>query len=174
LAAESQADEFFNDLVRLHQERWKTEGKPGCFAAPRFTEFHRSLVADWLPGQKAVLARLSIEGKAVAVLYGFVTGSKFDFYQSGVDMSGSARLRSPGSLAHLLLMRALADRGITCYDFLRGSSSYKERLATGENRLVSLQAWRPSLRAEIYGSLRLLGRTLRKGLRWLRPNQPGR
>jgi CelD/BcsL family acetyltransferase involved in cellulose biosynthesis len=119
LADAPQADEFFDDLVRLHQERWAAQGKPGCFAAPRFTEFHRALVGGWLPHGRAVLARLSTAGRPAAVLYGFVTGSKFDFYQSGVRMDAPG-LRSPGNQAHLLLMRALAGRGIGWYDFLRG------------------------------------------------------
>ena len=75
----------------------------------------------------------------VAVLYGFVNGSRFDFYQSGVRRDVTGRLRSPGNLAHLRLMQTLAERGVTAYDFLHGISSYKERLATRENQLVGVQ-----------------------------------
>lgn len=38
-------------------------------------------------------------------IYGFVTRSKFDFYQSGMKTIQSGPLRSPGPVAHLLLMR---------------------------------------------------------------------
>jgi CelD/BcsL family acetyltransferase involved in cellulose biosynthesis len=155
-----QVGRAFDDLVRLHQERWTANGRPGVFAAPRFAEFHRNLIREWLPGARAVLARLSLEGEAVAVLYGFVTGEKFDFYQSGVRREAAGSLRSPGNLAHLLLMRALSDRGVTAYDFLQRSASNKERLATRENRLVGLQIWRPTLRAAIYRSARLAERVV--------------
>jgi len=36
-----QAEEFFGQLVRLHQKRWNSRGKPACFAAPRIFEAHR-------------------------------------------------------------------------------------------------------------------------------------
>lgn len=163
-----QACGAFDDLVGLHQARWIAEGQPGVFAAPRFTAFHRELVQEWLPGGRAVLARLSVGGRPVVVLYGFISGARFEFYQSGVRRDGAEQLRSPGTLAHLLLMQTLANRGITAYDFLRADpSSYKERLATRENRLVGLRVWRPSVRGATYRSARLAGRVARRGVRLL-------
>jgi CelD/BcsL family acetyltransferase involved in cellulose biosynthesis len=108
---------------------------------------------------------MSLAGNPVAVLYGFVTGQKFDFYQSGVRREINGPLRSPGNLAHLLLMRALTERGVTAYDFLRGSSSYKLRLATRENQLVGIRIWRPTLRAASYRLIQLVGRVVGKGPR---------
>jgi CelD/BcsL family acetyltransferase involved in cellulose biosynthesis len=157
-----QAAGAFDDLMRLHQERWTLDGKPGVFAAPQFIEFHRHLIGEWLPCGRAVLARLSLAGDPVAVLYGFVTGQKFDFYQSGVRRETAGPLRSPGNLAHLLLMRALTERGVTAYDFLRGSSSYKQRLATRENQLVGVRIWRQTLRAAAYRMAQLTGRVVTK------------
>jgi CelD/BcsL family acetyltransferase involved in cellulose biosynthesis len=69
-------------------------------------------------------------------------------------------LRSPGNLAHLLLMKELCVRGVRCYDFLSGAASYKDRLATGENRLVLLQCWRPTLRAIAHRTSRAVGRAV--------------
>ena len=71
-------------------------------------------------------------------------------------------LRSPGNLAHLLLMKALVERGVTTYDFLRGASSYKERLATGENRLVGIRAWRNSPRVAAFRAAQLARKIGRK------------
>jgi CelD/BcsL family acetyltransferase involved in cellulose biosynthesis len=172
IAAADQAMDAFDDLVRLHQARWTAVGKPGVFAAPRFAAFHRNIVQQWLPTGRAVLARLLIAGTPVAVLYGFVTGSRFDFYQSGVTADGSGRLRSPGQLAHLLLMQALAEQGITAYDFLRGTSSYKTRLATRENRLIGVRVWRPTLRGSTGRSVAFAARVTRRGLQLLSPARP--
>jgi CelD/BcsL family acetyltransferase involved in cellulose biosynthesis len=110
-----------------------------------------------VPPGRAVVARLSLASEAVAVLYGFVTEGKFDFYQSGVR-TGNTGLRSPGNLSHLLLMRALAERGVTAYDFLQGAASYKRRLATRENRLVGIEAWRPNARTAAHRLMRMIGR----------------
>ena len=155
----------FEDLVRLHQARWTAEGSPGVFSAPKFVAFHRNLLGTWLPSGRAVLATLGLGGDTVAVLYGFITGTKFDFYQSGVrfDSAGS-ELSSPGTLAHLLLMKALAARGTTAYDFLRGPSAHKERHATGATALVGVRAWRPTVAAGLYRTANLAGRVVRKGL----------
>jgi CelD/BcsL family acetyltransferase involved in cellulose biosynthesis len=159
LATPATATSFFDDLVRLHQERWTALGKPGCFAAGRFTAFHRSLVDLWIGDGRAVLARLVLDGQAIAALYGFVTRSKFDFYQSGVKTQESGPLRSPGVLGHLLLMRVLCDRGVTRVDFLRGGSEYKERLATHRHlELFSLELWRSTSRATAYQAARSMAK----------------
>src|SRR5262249_29527634 len=141
---------FFDDLVRLHQARWTAEGKPGCFAAPRFTEFHRCLIRAWLPQGRAVLARLSQGRQVYAVLYGFVTRTKFDFYQSGVKRTETGPFESPGTTANLLLMSRLVERGVTQYDFLRGSSTYKQKLATEDRQLVSPRCQRSTLRDAVF------------------------
>ena len=164
VGSEQASEEVFGDLVRLHQTRWTSEGKPGVFASPRFVEFHRRMIGQWLPVGRVVLARLSLSGAAVTVLYGFVTRQKFDFYQSGVAKD-SKELRSPGNLAHLLLMRMMAERGLKEYDFLRGSSSYKQRLSTLENKLVGIEIWRPTLRSAGSRSLEIARRLLAKGQR---------
>lgn len=162
------ADEFFDDLVRLHQQRWLARGKPGCFAAKKFLAFHRLLVEQWIGSGQALLARLSRNGRPVAVLYGFILGAKFDFYQSGVLTTDDA-LRSPGNLAHLILMRNLSQRGINRYDFLRGSSNYKERLATETAQLSGLRMWNTGLRASLLRSSRAAGAASRKALKWISP-----
>jgi CelD/BcsL family acetyltransferase involved in cellulose biosynthesis len=163
-----QAAGAFDDLVRLHQDRWTSDGKPGVFAAARFTEFHRNLVQQWLPSGRAVLARLSLTGVPVAVVYGFVNGRKFDFYQLGTQRDTAASVHSPGILANLLLMRALAERGVTAYDFLRGAAAYKQRLATRENKLDGVRIWRPTLRAAVYRSSQLAARVFNQGQRFMR------
>jgi len=163
-----QAVGAFDDLVRLHQHRWSVHGKPGAFAALRFIEFHRMLIKDWLPGGRALLARLSLEGVPVAVVYGFLNRQKFDFYQLGVRREPSGPVHSPGILANLLLMRALAERGVTTYDFLRGSASYKQRLATRENQLIGVRIWRPTLRAAIHRSGQLAARLIGRGQRLMK------
>jgi CelD/BcsL family acetyltransferase involved in cellulose biosynthesis len=163
----------FEDLIRLHRERWQRQGKEGAFAAARFTQFHRSLVDELEPRGEAILARLSLAGRPVAVVYGFVTANKFDFYQSGVQMGEPGALHSPGNLAHLLLMRELCARGVIRYDFLRGSSQYKERLATEKTKMFSIQVWRPTPRSIAYRSTRFLARAaLRTFKRLSAPRKP--
>jgi CelD/BcsL family acetyltransferase involved in cellulose biosynthesis len=168
LASEATVDQFFGDLVRIHQEHWTSQGKPGCFASSRFLEFHQLLARQWIPAGHAVLARLTHEDQPVAVIYGFISGSKFDFYQSGTRRLPPGSLSSPGNLANLLLMKRLLDRGITRYDFLRGSSHYKERLSTESIRLFNLHVWRPTVRAAFYWTSLLVRKSPRRMIRGIR------
>ena len=162
-ATASNSDQFFDDLVRLHQERWANEGKAGCFAAARFTEFHRRLVRDLVPSGRAILARLSHGGQAYGVQYGFLCRSKFYNYLNGVKKTNSGPFHSPGTALTLLVMRALAGRGVTAYDYLReGTSSYKRSFATNANQLVELKVCRPSFNAFVFGAARLAARGIHK------------
>lgn len=161
IAGSEDIDSSFDDLVKLHQERWVAEGEAGCFAAPRFALFHRTLAHQWIPEGKALLASLSIGAQPIAAIYGFLAGSKFDFYQSGTQIERSP-LHSPGTLAHLLLMKHLCERGVTAYDFLRGSTRYKERLASERRPLISIETWRPSARTYGYRAFDFAKRIIRR------------
>jgi CelD/BcsL family acetyltransferase involved in cellulose biosynthesis len=61
-------------------------------------------------------------------------------------------------------MRELCGRGITRYDFLRGSSQYKAQLATEGVPLFMLQVWRPTVRATAYHAARIVGKAMRDAL----------
>jgi CelD/BcsL family acetyltransferase involved in cellulose biosynthesis len=143
--SEIETKQFFTELVRLHQARWTEAGKTGCFAAMRFLAFQRDLANRWVPAGKAVLARLRCKDETCAVIYGFISGGKHYFYQSGVAHT-SEHLKSPGITANLLLMEFLSRNGIVEYDFLRGDSAYKQWLSTKHVRLCQLRAVRPCLR----------------------------
>jgi CelD/BcsL family acetyltransferase involved in cellulose biosynthesis len=168
LATAVDADAFFDDLIAVHQERWNADGQPGCFAAPRFTEFHRQLIHEWVGPGRAVLARLSHAGKPCAILYGFVTGQRFELYQLGVRAAEGAAIHSPGTAANLLLMARLAERGIGCYDFLRGESAFKKSLTTERRTLVRLDCSKPTVRTAVDQIAHLARRGGRKVLRVLR------
>lgn len=162
LARPEQAESFFADLVALHQKRWTDDGKPGCFAAERFTRFHRALVHEWLPSGRAVLASLSSGGIPLAVLYGFVLNNRFELYQLGVDRDNTGVIHSPGTLANLLLMSRMADQGVVEYDFLRGQSGFKRSLTDTQRPLVAFRAHRAGLRPALTTVLERMAATKRK------------
>jgi CelD/BcsL family acetyltransferase involved in cellulose biosynthesis len=168
LATAADAGAFFDDLIAVHQERWNADGQPGCFAAPRFTEFHRELIHEWVGQGRAVLARLSHAGRPCAILYGFVTGQRFELYQLGVRAAEGAAIHSPGTAANLLLMARLVERGIGYYDFLRGESAFKKSLTTGRRTLVRLECRKPTVRTAVDQIAHLASRGGRKVLRALR------
>ncbi len=109
-----------------------------------------------------MLARLSQQGQAQVVLYGFVTGAKFDLYQLGVNPAARMLLHSPGTAATLLLMLTLVSRGVTHYDFLRGNSAFKKSLTTEQREVVCLRCRRLNARAVLDQIYRFSSWVLRK------------
>jgi CelD/BcsL family acetyltransferase involved in cellulose biosynthesis len=132
-----QVESFYGELVELHQARWHQLGQAGCFAAERFKAFHRSLSQQLLEAGDIVLARLSRAGKPIAVIHGYISGPRFEYYLAGTALD-EGDLKSPGIAAHLRLKMALIERGITEYDYLHGFARYKIQYATGSRDIFQM------------------------------------
>lgn len=169
------AEAYFSDLVRLHQGRWTGAGRHGCFASTRFTEFHRGLAVRGVPDGWAKLARLTLGGETAAVLYGFLAGNEFEFYQSGVILEDKKiAAKSPGTTIILMLMRHLAAEGVAAFDFLGGAAAYKQRLSTDQRIIERLQVIRPGIRVAAHAAGGLVRRASRKGLSYVFGNNGSR
>jgi hypothetical protein len=140
----AQALDIFEELCALHQADWEGRGGQGAFASPRFTAFHRDLIAKLAP-DSVVLFRVSAKSGTIGCLYGLVDGEDVLSYQAGIARSDDNRL-SHGLVAHVLCMAACADRGFRLYDLLAGDASYKRRLTTAEGTLVWARVRRPRAR----------------------------
>ena len=143
-----QALAIYDDLAELHQKRWEARGKPGCFAAPRFTEFHRRLI-EALGPERAILSVLRCDGQPVAANYGFLVGTKLDCYQAGTLAGPDVAVKSAGIAGYMHLIRDLAEEGVTCLDFLLGSAPHKERLCRPAGELMKLSASYPGFRSAL-------------------------
>jgi CelD/BcsL family acetyltransferase involved in cellulose biosynthesis len=140
------AAEAMEDLLRLHRLRWEPEG--GSYGIPPGSaeDFHREVAPllarrGWLK-----LWRLSLGGRAIAMIYGIELKGRFHYYQSGMDPAWAAR--SPGLV---LVGKTIEDayaRGLTDYDFLRGTEPHKLDWSSDRREVVALRAWAPGLRAE--------------------------
>ncbi len=138
--------EAIEDFLRLHHLRWDPQG--GSDGIPRgVTEsFHRDvarLLAErgWLR-----LYRLFVGERSVAAVYGIEVGGRFYYYQSGRDPAWAPR--SPGLV---LVARTVEDayaRGLTDYDFLRGSEPYKLDWAGNRRETCALRLRAPGLRSD--------------------------
>jgi len=141
-----QALAIYDALAELHQQRWEQRGKPGCFAAPRFAEFHRRLIVALGP-ERAVLSLLSLDGQPVAANYGFRVGNKIDCYQAGTQVDPDLAIKSPGIAGYMHLITDLAADGVTALDFLLGEAPHKDRLCQPRGELLRLTAAAPGVRA---------------------------
>ena len=147
VATEANINEFYDQLIDLHQARWALAGQPGCFASPLFSEFHRSLAQQLVPTQDAVVARLAHEGRPLAVIQGYRAGNKFDYYLAGTALdSENSPIKSPGIAAHLRLKSYLFDQGVTRYDYLLGYARNKAQYTTDEYPISRLVVERKGLK----------------------------
>ncbi|HEY6006584.1 MAG TPA: GNAT family N-acetyltransferase [Anaeromyxobacter sp.] len=143
--APAEAPAAMEDFLRLHRLRWAEEG--GSYGIPPgpAEEFHREVAAPLAERGWLRLYRLHLQEKAIAAVYGIEVGRRFFFYQSGWDPEWSAR--SPGIV---LVGRTVEDayaRGLTDYDFLRGTEPYKLDWAADRRETCTLRLCAPSLRA---------------------------
>jgi len=164
---------FFGQMVQLHRQRWTAAGKPGSFA-PRHAEFHGTLAERLVPRGEAVIARLSLGGNSLAIVFGYRVGYTLHCYQQGVVAQGIGRVRSPGTAGWLLLMRQLADDGVTLFDHQRGTSVFKERFRTGTRPLAEFKVVWPSSRLVVSRASEWTRRAAHKGYRLLCRAMPGR
>jgi CelD/BcsL family acetyltransferase involved in cellulose biosynthesis len=147
------------DFLRLHRLRWAAEG--GSYGIPPgpAEDFHRE-VAPLLAARGWLrMYRLFVGADAVAAVYGIELGRRFFYYQSGYDPAWSAR--SPGTV---LVGRTVADayaRGLTDYDFLRGTEPYKLDWSADRRETCSLRLRAPSLRAGTAAAAEEADRTAR-------------
>jgi CelD/BcsL family acetyltransferase involved in cellulose biosynthesis len=140
--------DILDELISLHQQRWRRQAQPGAFASPRFVAFHRELVRRLIPQQAAFLFRVREAGKTVACLYHFIEQRRVLFYQSGLRPYSDAEIR-PGFVAFGLCMQECFERGLWEYNFLAGDARYKRELSTGHHELVWATWRRPTLRGRV-------------------------
>ncbi len=134
------------DFLRLHRLRWQAEG--GSYGIPPGAgeRFHREVAPRLAERGWLRLYRLFLGEQAVASVYGIEVGGRFIFYQSGFDPAWSAR--SPGVV---LLGRTIEDayaHGLSAYDFLRGTESYKFDWGSDRRETCAVRLRAPRLRAE--------------------------
>jgi len=133
------------DFLRLHRLRWAAEGGSDGIPTGAIEDFHRE-VAPLLAARGWLrLYRLFVGRDAIAAVYGIEVGHRFYYYQSGYDPAWSPR--SPGVV---LVGRTVEDayaRGLTDYDFLRGTEAYKLDWAWDRRETCTVRVRAPSLRA---------------------------
>jgi CelD/BcsL family acetyltransferase involved in cellulose biosynthesis len=146
-ARPEQLDPWLSELFELHTRRWRAEGQPGSFADPRRRAFYAELARAHLARGTLAFARLAHEGRALALQFGAVAGTRYYQIQEGYD-PGHGEERVATAL-RALAIRDLIARGLTRYDFMAGDSRHKRDWG-GEDRPCStlafpLPKWRARL-----------------------------
>ena len=111
-------------LLRLHRARWSVKGRPGVLKDQAIQQFHREAAWSLLAGGALRLYGMRLEGRLIAVIYGFMRAKqRACYYLAGFDPAHRKL-----SLGMLMIGHALEEairEGSTEFDFLRGQEAYK-------------------------------------------------
>lgn len=153
------ARDIFEDLVQLHQMRWRSEGYPGCYASPRFTAFHHELLERLVPKGDMALFRVRHGKETLGCVQIIIDRQRALVYQTGRSIKDPKH--SPGLIADYLAMQACLERGYRDFDFMAGDSMHKQRLTTHHTDMIWAVRRRPRLKYVIINRLRQIKRWLR-------------
>jgi CelD/BcsL family acetyltransferase involved in cellulose biosynthesis len=126
----------YSELMRLHQERFRSEGKTSMFLGAAIQKFHAAVLSRLAKRHWVRLYLVQTGGTAVAALYGFVTGNRFQFYQSGMDPAWSKF--SVGTVIMGKTINDAINSGCREFDFLRGNETYKSHWAKEAREQISV------------------------------------
>ena len=129
-----QAQNFFTEMVEVHQASWRRRRQHGAFAEEPMCLFHAALIGRAWPKGEADLLRVTAGGRHVGTLYTLLRDGVVASYQSGFAPAEDARLK-PGLVCHTLAIEHYAARGARVYDLLGGAERYKLTLAQGGQML---------------------------------------
>ena len=145
---------FLDELASFHQATWRSRGRPGAFADPYFTRFHRALIGRGFDRGEIALLRFVSGDQTVGFLYNFEWRGGVLAYQSGFDYPGAGPHQKPGLTCHHQAIEDASARGLNCYDFLAGADRYKRSLATSEVALHWAELGGPNWPRRLIGWLK--------------------
>lgn len=124
IATPASLDNLLQELIRLHQDRWREAGEPGAFGNPRVGAFHRVAAPGLLARKMLRLMVLRIGGRIAATYYVLLASAgRMLIYLSGFDRAWARE--SPGTLLTGALLEQALREGQRELHFLRGGETYK-------------------------------------------------
>jgi CelD/BcsL family acetyltransferase involved in cellulose biosynthesis len=129
------------DFFRLHAARWEEDGGSQGIRGRGVESCHRDATQLLAERGRLRLYTMKVGGRAVASVYGILHRDTFIYFQSGHDPAW--RNRSVGLVLVGETFRDAIESGLTQYDFLRGTESYKSDWTTQQRRTVSMRVLSP-------------------------------
>ena len=142
-------EEAMNAFYKLHQKRWKTQGKPGVFAEKALRDFHYDVARYFSEKKWLSLYILTVDDVPIAAIYSFDYKKKKYEYLTGFDPEYSRY-----GVANLLRMHAVDDcirKGFNEYDLTRGDEPYKASWGAKSRKNLELRLIRKGVFPKIYG-----------------------
>jgi CelD/BcsL family acetyltransferase involved in cellulose biosynthesis len=137
LTREQDVVEFAPTFWGLHLARWQPRGGSDAVCTREVQRFHADSMRELARRGWASIYVLKAGGKPLAGIYGFETGNRFEYYQSGFDPAWAHA--SVGLVLLGAVLEDVFDRRLAEFDFLRGEESYKHAFTTWSRAILSVR-----------------------------------
>ena len=156
------------DFFRLHSARWAADGGSQGIKGSGVEAFHRDATQLLAERGRLRMYTMKVGGRAVASVYGILHRDGFVYFQSGYDPEW--RNRSVGLVLVGETFRDALASGLTEYDFLRGTETYKSDWVTKQRRTVSVRVHGDSWTGRWFTRFEELAREVRNGAKAVMPD----
>lgn len=143
--APDQKQDCFREFLRLHRMRAVERGIESSVGNKDFFGHHSTLIQQ---SDCARLFSLTVENRALAVIYGFEFANRFFYYQVAHDPEFGDL--SPGKVLLHEVIKHYCDLGYKEFNFLQGDEEYKGFWTSEERHLFRLRLERQNLRSLIF------------------------
>lgn len=126
-ATTTEANRQFDAFVAQRTARAAELNRDDALLLPHVQRFYRGLFAQGIPSGDVMFGALYAGGECIATDLGLVDGDTHHGVLTSMT-SGAMRRFSPGTIAHVLMLDASAERGLSHYDLGVGEFAYKKRL----------------------------------------------
>jgi CelD/BcsL family acetyltransferase involved in cellulose biosynthesis len=143
-----QAAPAFERFLALHESSWAGRGGSGATGRQSLKDFHRDVVVRLASAGRLRFEEIWIDGACRASLYGIGGGDRrYYYYLSGYDPAWAKY--SLGFTVIGLSIAGAVERGVGCYDLLRGAEPYKFDWANETRATFAVQVASDSLPARL-------------------------
>jgi CelD/BcsL family acetyltransferase involved in cellulose biosynthesis len=143
-----QAAPAFERFLALHESSWAGRGGSGATGRQSLKDFHRDVVVRLASAGRLRFEEIWIDGACRASLYGIGGGDRrYYYYLSGYDPAWAKY--SLGFTVIGLSIAGAVERGVGCYDLLRGAEPYKFDWANETRATFAVQVASDSLVARL-------------------------
>jgi len=156
-----EANKFYDGLKVLHQEHWISKGKPGVFSNTYLDKFHSYMIEERFKHGEIQLLKISAGEHIVGYLYNFVYNKHVYYYQSGLKYEKSNKFK-PGLISHFMAIEHNINIENNIYDFLMGTSQYKNSLSYESGYLSWIVVQKEQFALIIENSIKQVKRVLQK------------
>ncbi|MFP2904390.1 GNAT family N-acetyltransferase [Pyxidicoccus sp. 3LFB2] len=156
------------DFFRLHSARWAADGGSQGIKGTGVEAFHRDATQFLAERGRLRMYTMKVGGRAVASVYGILHRDSFVYFQSGYDPEW--RNRSVGLVLVGETFRDALESGLTEYDFLRGTETYKSDWVTKQRQTVSVRVHGEAWAGRWFTRSEELARELRNGAKAVMPD----